>query len=427
MKIYIKTYGCSANQNDSEIMAALLKKKGRKLVNSIEEADIVLVNTCAVKGKTESQIANYLRKIWQRYPSKKYIIAGCLPQVRYDLVKSIIKKGALLNPHQIDEINKIVNEISQNKFLEHLDKKFSAKANMPKLRINPLINIVQINEGCAGFCSFCITKLAKSKLYSALEKDIIEDIKKSIKNGCKEIWLTSQDTGAYGKDNKNNLAELLKNIVEIKGNFYVRIGMINPDNVKPILSELIELYKNPKIFKFLHMPIQSGNDAILKKMNRKYSIKDCENIIKKFRKNIPNLTLSTDIICGFPGESEKQFNDSIKLIKKIKPDTINISRFWGRPGTKAALMPNQINGAITKKRSTKLSEIHHRIALEKNKKWMGWKGRVLIDEKGKNNTWKGRNFAYKQVIVKSSRNLFKKKMNVKITDASPIDLRAEIM
>jgi len=425
MKIFIKTYGCSANQNDSEIMAALLKKKGRMLVNSIEKADIILVNTCAVKGKTESQIANYLRKIWKDYSKKKFIIAGCLPVVRKGLVKSIVKKSALVSPHQIDEINKIVDEVSQNKFLEHLDKTFSAKANMPKLRINPLINIVQINEGCAGFCSFCITKLAKKRLYSALEKDIIEDITKSMKEGCKEIWLTSQDTGAYGQDNKNNLAELLKKIVKIKGDFYFRIGMINPDNVKPILNELIKIYKNPKIFKFFHMPIQSGNNVILKKMNRNYSIKDCENIIKKFRKNIPNLTLSTDIICGFPGETEKQFNDSIKLIKKIKPDIVNISRFWPRPGTKAALMPNQINGAITKKRSTKLAEIHHQIALEKNNKWIGWKGWVLIDEKGKNNTWKGRNFAYKQVIVKSSKNILGKKINVEIKDASMIDLRAE--
>jgi MiaB-like tRNA modifying enzyme len=425
MKTFIKTYGCSANQNDSEIMAALLKKKGTTLVNSIEKADIVLVNTCAVKGKTESQIANYLRKTWKDYPDKKFIIAGCLPFVRKGLVKSIVKKSALVSPHQIEEIGLVIEEVKNNKFLEHLDKTYSAKANMPKLRINPLINIVQINEGCAGFCSFCITKLAKKRLYSALEKDIIEDIEKSIKNGCKEIWLTSQDTGAYGKDNKNNLADLLKRIAKIKGNFYIRIGMINPDNVKPILRELIEIYKNSKIFKFLHMPIQSGNNAILRKMNRNYSVKDCENIIKKFRKNIPSLTLSTDIICGFPGETEKQFDDSVRLIKKIKPDIVNISRFWARPGTEAALMPNQINGAITKKRSTKLAEIQHEIALEKNKKWIGWKGKVLIDEKGKNKTWKGRNFAYKQVIVKSPRNLFGKKIKTKIVDASPVDLKAE--
>jgi tRNA A37 methylthiotransferase MiaB len=172
--------------------------------------------------------------------------------------------------------------------------------------------------------------------------------------------------------------------------------------------------KSEKIFKFLHIPVQSGNNEILKKMKRSYKANDFKKIIKKLRKEIPEITISTDIICGFPGEKEKQFNNSIKLIKEVKPDVLNISRFWSRPGTEAEKMKNQVHGRITKKRSQILTKEFNKICTERNKKWLNWKGKILVDEKGQKGSFIGRNYCYKPVVIQSKNNSIGKKINVKI-------------
>jgi threonylcarbamoyladenosine tRNA methylthiotransferase CDKAL1 len=205
------------------------------------------------------------------------------------------------------------------------------------------------------------------------------------------------------------------------------VGMMNPNHVLNMLDELIEAFKGDRIFKFIHIPVQAGNDEVLKRMNRRYSADDFRRIVKEFRKKIPKMTISTDIICGFPGETDEQFNDSVELIREIKPDVLNISRFWPRPGTAAEKMEGQLHGNITKERSTLLQKVHEEVSFEKNRKWIGWKGKVLIDEKGKpgTNTFIGRNYCYKPVVVKPGR----KKINlgdfieVKIKNVTGHDLR----
>ena len=200
--------------------------------------------------------------------------------------------------------------------------------------------------------------------------------------------------------------------------------MLNPNHVIEFLDELIEIYKSDKIFKFLHIPVQSGNNEILKAMKRKYTVEQFKEIIDKFKKEIPEITIATDIICGFPGETEEQFYDSLELIKQIKPSVLNISRFWPRPKTKAAEMENQIHSKETKKRSTLMTDIFHNIARMQNERWLGWQGDVLIDEKGKDETWIGRNFAYKPVIVEGNYKLGDI-VNVKIKKVTPFDLRTQ--
>ena len=231
--------------------------------------------------------------------------------------------------------------------------------------------------------------------------------------------VAEQDNAAYGLDCRTNLIELLKKICSIKGNFYIRIGMMDPDNVLNILDELIEMYKNPKIFKFLHIPLQSGSDRILKLMNRKYKTEDFKKIIMKFKGEIPDITISTDIICGFPGETAKDFNLSLKLIAWLKPDVLNISRYWKRKGTLAAEFPNQVLGRDIKARSTAMTKLFSSIAPKRNKSWLGWSGKILIDEKGKPGSWIGRSFTYKPVVIKSDSNLAGQKLKVKITEAKP--------
>ena len=424
-KIFIKTFGCSANYNNSEIMAGLLIEAGHKIVSEPKNADLIIINTCTVKLPTENRVKKSIRNFLKL--NKKIIIAGCMPEVQKDLIREIAPNASLVGPHYVKDISEVAEKILADKTVEKIGKRNEVKLNCPELRKNQIIQIVQISEGCDGKCTYCIVKLAKGKLFSYPEEEIVKQIESGIKNNCKEIWLTSQDTAAYGQDIKTNLVSLLKKIIAIEDDFKVRIGMMDPNNLILILNDLITLMKSEKIFKFLHIPVQSGNDDILKAMKRLYTINEFKKIIKKLRKEIPEITISTDIICGFPGETEEQFDDSVNLIKETKPDVLNISRFWPRPGTKAILMKNQVHGRITKKRSQILTKEFNKVCTEKNKKWLNWKGEILVDEIGQKGSFIGRNYCYKPVVIKSKNNLLGKKVNVKISEVTNHTLRGKII
>jgi MiaB/RimO family radical SAM methylthiotransferase len=266
----------------------------------------------------------------------------------------------------------------------------------------------------------------KGKLFSYPMDAIRQDVKSHLKAGCKEIWITSNDTGAYMAEQggKQKIVELLENILSVPVDFKLRLGMMNPGNTITILNQLIKIYKNPKMFKFLHIPMQSGNDDILKLMNRKYNVNDFIKVIEAFRKEIPEITISTDIIVGFPSETEGQFQDSLNLVEKIKPDVLNISRYAAREGTIAAKMKQHSTNEL-KRRSRLMTELYRKIAFENNKKWLNWQGKILIDEKGsKEGSFIGRNYCYKPVVVKRSFNLGDE-VDVKITDTTIFDLRGE--
>ena len=424
-KIFIETFGCSANYNNSEIMAGLLIEAGHSIAKKPENSDLIIVNTCTVKQSTENKvkknIINFLKL------NKKMIIAGCMPDVQKDLLKAIAPYASLVGPHYVKDIAYVVDKVLKNKTVEKIGKRNEVKLNCPELRKNPIVHIVQISEGCNGVCSYCIVKFAKGKLFSYPEDKIVKQIESGIKDNCKEIWLTSQDTAAYGQDIKTNLVSLLKKIIDVKGDFKIRIGMMDPNNLIPILDDLIKVMKSEKIFKFLHIPVQSGNDEILKAMKRLYTVDELKIIITKLTNEIPEITISTDIICGFPSETEEQFNDSIKLIKEIKPDVLNISRFWPRPGTKAALIKNKVHGRVKRERSQLITKEFNKICTKKNKKWLSWEGEILVDEIGQKGSFISRNYCYKPVVIKSKKNLLGKKVNVKIISVTNHTLRGKII
>ncbi|MEM5784284.1 MAG: radical SAM protein, partial [Candidatus Aenigmatarchaeota archaeon] len=233
-----------------------------------------------------------------------------------------------------------------------------------------------------------------------------------------------QDFFAYGKDIESNYLSLLEKVIKIKGNFFVRVGMGNVNNLIPYLKETIETFKNSeKIYKFLHIPVQSGSNKILSAMRRKYTVEDWKKVVYEFKKEIPEITIWTDIIVGFPGETEEDFDASYNLIKEVKPDYVNVSRFSSRPGTEASKL-KQLNTEIVKERTKKISEISRKICLENNKKWVGWEGEVLVTEKLK--TFVGRNFSYKQIILpNASKKDLGKIIKVKIIDSLPSGLVGE--
>lgn len=278
--LYLETYGCTANQNNSEIIIKLILDAGLQLVDNPELADFLILNTCIVKGKTINKMKgriNYLLKL-----NKPLIVAGCMP----DVFKFNSKNLYCLSVHQVKNIIKLIKDITEEKETsKYLEKQNEVKLG-DKIRKNKLIGITQISEGCLGNCNFCITKKAKENLFSYPQDDIIKQVESDLSSGAKEIWITSQDNAAYGLDKgKPELPELLNKILSLNYKFKLRLGMMNPNNVLLILEELIEIYRNPKIFKFLHIPVQSGSNKILKLMNRKYKIQDFEKILEKFKKN----------------------------------------------------------------------------------------------------------------------------------------------
>jgi tRNA A37 methylthiotransferase MiaB len=192
--------------------------------------------------------------------------------------------------------------------------------------------------------------------------------------------------------------------------------MMNPNNVLPILDDLIEAFGSEKVFKFLHVPVQSGSDEVLGLMRRRYSVDDFQGLVRRFREAFPLLTLSTDVICGFPRETEEQFQDSLRLIEEVKPEVLNISRFWPRPGTVAEAMDGQLHGRETKDRSRRLSALWRRQSLEGSQRWKGWEGEILVDEVGKEGSMVGRNFAYKAVVIREKASLGDF-VRVKVTEA----------
>jgi MiaB-like tRNA modifying enzyme len=273
------------------------------------------------------------------------------------------------------------------------------KTLLPK-DYDTVIAPIAIAEGCILSCSYCITHFARGQLRSFPIPEIITDICSALKQGCKEIQLTAQDTASYGFDTGTNLGKLLTHICAIEGDFRVRVGMMNPMTVQKNLDSILAAYQHPKIYKFLHLPVQSGDDEILKKMNRGYTVKDFLSIVNRFRKTVISLTLSTDVIIGFPTETQTQFERTITLLKKVKPDIINITRYSARPLTTAKTMKGRIPTHVAKERSQLITETCGNISKEKNKEHIGKTYTVLVTEKGKQKTFAGRAENYKQVILK---------------------------
>ena len=348
MKVHIITYGCAANRAESEIMAGLLQEAGHNLVSE-NEAETIILNTCAVKQVTEQKILDKIATI-----KKPLIVAGCLPEVYGKKIRERNPNAALLGTHHLAEIAEVVAELSRGNSQIRTGILKKEKLGFPRVRSRKETAIIEIADGCLGNCSYCATKLAKGPLFSYRPSSIVKEVSCAVAQGCKRVWLTAQDTAAYGKDIGTGLPLLLGLLPA--GNYQVRVGMMNPNTVLPILKELIAAYKDPRVWKFLHLPLQSGSDEILKAMNRPYTVQQFEHIIGEFRKAFPSIVLWTDIIVGYPGETDAQFKETLDFVKKMKFDKINISRFAKRDKTEAAEL-KQLPTEILKKRTEALASL----------------------------------------------------------------------
>jgi MiaB-like tRNA modifying enzyme len=433
-KVWIEAYGCSASMADSEMISGLLKEAGYEIATKKSESALNLIVTCSVKDTTEHRMVSRIRTMTKS--GKPLIVAGCLPKADRVKVESVSSSASLLGPNCIDRaLDAVRLALSGGRLVALRDSPLD-KVDIPRVRLNPLISIVEIASGCMSECTFCQTKIAKGWLRSYRIGDIVRQIKSDIKSGCKEVWLSSTDNGCYGRDIDTNLVELLKACCTIEGSFMIRVGMMNPMYLPAILDRMVDLFcENDKLFKFLHIPVQSGSDRVLKKMKRGHTSKTFMDAVEAFRLKIPEMTISTDIIVGFPSETEDDFKETVDLVERSQPDIVNISRYAARPGTKAyGWKGMRVNSQVSKERSECMHALTRRIAKERNSIWQDWQGEIVIDEIAK--VRQGRNYAYKPVVISSSSSstnapdcqiLLGDKVRVKVYDFSNFSLKAKII
>ena len=393
-KIFVEAYGCSASFADSEMISGLILNGGHTLVENSSESDLNIVVTCSVKDSTANKMMHRIRSL----KSKPLVVAGCLPKAEKSTVEKITERASLLGPNSLGKTLQVIDSTLRGIRYVALEDSDLSKVGLPKVRLNPVVGIVEIASGCMSECTFCQTKLAKGDLTSYRIGDIVRQVETEISEGCKEIWLTSTDNGCYGFDINTDLPTLVKAVSEIPQDFMIRVGMMNPMYMPRIKEELIKSYDSDKVYKFLHIPVQSGSDKILHDMKRGHTVKTVREVIEKAKERFTDFTISTDVIVGFPSETKEDFEKTVDLINEIRPDMVNLSKYSARPGTEAAEW-DQIEASEVKKRSKVIFDIINKISLENNQKWIGWKGKVLFDEET-NEGIKGRNFAYKPVVVK---------------------------
>jgi len=424
-RVFVKNFGCSSNVADGEVLAGCLTEAGFQLAASESEADLIIYNTCAVKGPTENRIIDVLKHAPK---DKKIVVAGCLTKISFERLCREAHFDGAVGPSVGKEIVDVAKRVlAGEKVVDLVTAKNKPLLSLPRHQTNPIISIVPVNFGCLGSCTYCCVVFARGHLRSYSIKEVLDRVQSDYEAGAKEFWITSQDTAAYGRDLGTDLAELLTALGGLAGDFRVRVGMMTPNLVTEMQSRLITAFDNPKIFKFLHLPVQSGDDTVLQYMRRFYTAAEFKATVNTFRNEFPKLTLATDIIVGFPGETEEAFNSTLKLLEEVKPDIVNVSKFFARPKTVAARMNDcLVDKEETKRRSTLAAELVKRLSAERNQRWVGWTGEMLVDEKGKfEGSWVGRNFTYKPIAIQSADNLIGKTLRVKVIEASGTYLKGE--
>jgi len=431
---YIETYGCTSNKADSYIISNILKDSNYT-ITTLEKAQFIIINTCAVKEQTENKIKARLKVLYEMFhkdQNKHILIAGCLPHIAPNyigIIKDIIPSfSAIIGLDYVEDLPEIFKKLKQGD--NNLILKSKTSIDKARFYINhapgKITGIIPISEGCKGSCTYCCVKNARGKLICYDPKHIVKNVKHQLKQGIKQLYLTSQDCGIY-EYQEINLFNLVEQIVNLEYKFFLRIGMINPLFLIDNFDQLISIFKLEKVYQFLHIPIQSGSNNVLQNMQRKYLISDIINKLELLRIIFPSLTISTDIICGFPGETEHDFYRTINFIKWFKPEILNISKFTPRPGTKAKQM-EQIESRTIKERSMRLSKVFRNALEHINDDWQDWEGEIIVLHEGqKPNQAFGRNLAYKNVFIEDYSSSFGNFVKIKINRVEGFNLFGKLI
>jgi len=402
MRIYIHTTGCSISQALGEILRGILSH--HTLVTQMDNADIIILNLCAVKKPTEDRGVALAKKISRM--GKMIIITGCLAEGSHTrIIREIPGANIISISELMNNPDEILTKLSSGEHIIKVGVPLRLTYPTQREQSNPLIAIIPICFGCINSCSFCIDRIIWGRPKSIPIDQILKEIKRLLKNGAKEIRLTAHDTAVYGYDRGHTLVDLLEKILEIPGDYRIRIGMASPNTFEKISDALLDIIKNEeRIYKFIHIPLQSGSDRILRLMNRPYTAQQFRELYKKSRRKLgDDATIATDIITAFPTETESDHQATVKLLQELKPDIVNISRYGDRPGVPSAKLKPKIHSRIAKRRTKEIFELVRRISYEKNMRFIGRTLDVLYLEK--RGLYLGRAYNNRIVYVKHIQKL----------------------
>nr|CCC91059.1 unnamed protein product [Trypanosoma congolense IL3000] len=360
--VFVHTFGCGHNMSDGEYMAGQLAQSGFQITDEFSQADIYLLNSCTVKNPSEEHFVNMMNRV--RATGKPLVVAGCVPQADPD--NKQWAEVSVIGVRSIDRVSYVVNETLQGNCVrligsdkEQLRVGESDKLpalDLPKVRRNKYIEIIPISVGCLNCCTYCKTKYARGDLRSYPVSEIVGRVREVVDDGVKEIRLTSEDSGAYGIDIGTDIVQLLRAVAaELEGSdVMLRVGMSNPPYLLRHVDDFASILRHPNVYEFVHIPVQSGSNRILKTMLREYTVEEFCKCMDAIRTAVPRVTLATDIICAFPGEGEAEWRETMRLCEVAKFGVINITRFYPRRNTPAAAM-KQIPTDIAKQRTTELT------------------------------------------------------------------------
>jgi MiaB/RimO family radical SAM methylthiotransferase len=369
-RIYIETYGCRYNFGDSVKLIEVLKHQGSTIVGTADEADVVVINTCTVVGTTERKM---LRRL-SRFRDYTLIVTGCMPAVQREAIFAVCTPE-IIPSDAIRDAYRHINSVPGGG-----------------------VAIVQVAQGCSGTCSYCLSRVARGPLKSFPADEILAEITAHIHAGTPEIQITAQDVSSWGRDTGRSLPDLLNAVDSLPGQFMIRVGMMNPATVREMLDDLVDAFSGNHIFKFLHLPVQSGSDRILERMGRAYTVADFEEIVTAFRTRYREITLVTDMIVGFCGETGQDFSASLDLIERVRPNKVNITRYSPRPFTP---LPSEKDPPdwVKKDRSRSMSAHAEKIYSSVNKGYLEQNVPFVVTETVKQGSVMARSPNYMGIVI----------------------------
>ncbi len=432
----ILTYGCQMNEHDSEKIAGMLTSIGYEETSDEKNADLVILNTCLIRENAELKVFGKLGEIKGLKRSRENMlvaVCGCMMQkeeIRQKLLKQFSFVDIIFGTNTIQELPVLIYdaEINKKKSVDIIENSDLIYENMPKTRKYKYKALVNITYGCNNFCTYCVVPYVRGREKSREPGEIINEVKALAVDGCKEITLLGQNVNSYGLtlNNPFTFAELLYELNNIDGIERIRFMTSHP---KDLTDDLIKAIKEcKKICNHVHLPIQSGSNVVLKRMNRKYTKEHYLNLVEKLKTEIPDVAITTDIIVGFPGETEQDFEETVDVVKKVQYDSAFTFLYSVREGTKAAEMNDQIHDSIKHQRFNKLLDTLYPIVLEKNSQCIGKIYPVLVESVSKNskNFLTGRTEHFRLVHFKGNKEMIGQIVNVKITNVKTFHMEGEI-
>lgn len=434
---HILTYGCQMNEHDSEKIGGMLSSIGYEETNDEKDADLVIFNTCLVRENAELKVFGKIGEIKglkRKRPDMLVAVCGCMMQ-RDDMRQKLLKQHPFIDiifgTNTIQELPILIYdaEVNKKKSVDIIENTEMIYENMPKSRKFKYKALVNITYGCNNFCTYCIVPYVRGREKSRLPEEIITEIKLLAADGCKEVTLLGQNVNSYGNtlEEKFTFADLLYEVNKIDGIERIRFMTSHP---KDLTDDLIKAIKEcDKVCNHVHLPVQAGSDNVLRRMNRIYTKEHYLNLVEKLKKEVPDIAITTDIIVGFPGETEDDFLETIDVVEKAQYDSAFTFLYSVREGTKAAEMEDQVPDDIKHDRFNRLLDVLYPIVLERNTQCIGNVYPVLVESVSKNsdNSLTGRTEHFRLVHFEGSEDLLGEIVNVKITNVKTFHMEGEMV